>query len=175
MLLRSTVPAMESILDALAQTELNTVCVLPGLWDAKGDGDILGPTTCTRALHNLVADDAAEGIGLKISKNGGLSRGRRHLDICVAGVVPSACRRPRAPTSRLPRSCISETVPEKNLRCLLECWDMVPLKTADGACDVHDERVSAPTTPDLGGTPRLEALAEPVASYSLATGRGLHV
>jgi L-alanine-DL-glutamate epimerase-like enolase superfamily enzyme len=36
------------------------------------------------AVAMLVADDAAQGIGLKISKNGGLTRGRRHRDICIA-------------------------------------------------------------------------------------------
>lgn len=36
------------------------------------------------SIIQLVADDAAEGIGLKISKNGGLTRGRRHRDIALA-------------------------------------------------------------------------------------------
>lgn len=42
---------------------------------------------------------------------------------------------------------------------------MVTLKTADGAFDVHDGCVTAPSEPGLGITPRLDALGEPVASY----------
>jgi L-alanine-DL-glutamate epimerase-like enolase superfamily enzyme len=36
------------------------------------------------SIVQLIADDAAEGIGLKISKNGGLTRCRRQRDICIA-------------------------------------------------------------------------------------------
>jgi hypothetical protein len=36
------------------------------------------------SVVQLVADDAAEGIGLKISKNGGLTRCRRQRDVCVS-------------------------------------------------------------------------------------------
>ncbi len=40
--------------------------------------------TSDASIVHLIADDAADGIGLKISKNGGLTRGRRHRDICLA-------------------------------------------------------------------------------------------
>jgi len=36
------------------------------------------------SIAQLIADDAAEGIGLKISKTGGLTRGRRQRDMCIA-------------------------------------------------------------------------------------------
>jgi L-alanine-DL-glutamate epimerase-like enolase superfamily enzyme len=36
------------------------------------------------SVAQLVADDAAEGIGLKITKNGGLTGCRRQRDICIA-------------------------------------------------------------------------------------------
>ena len=38
----------------------------------------------------IVANDVADGIGLKISKAGGLTHGRRHRDICrAAGLTMS--------------------------------------------------------------------------------------
>ncbi|TPL36035.1 mandelate racemase/muconate lactonizing enzyme family protein [Mesorhizobium sp. B2-4-6] len=119
------------------------------------------------SLAGLVADDAAEGIGLKISKNGGLTRGRRHRDICVAaGYTISVQETTGSDIAFAAIVHLGQTVPEKNLRCLLECRDMVTLKTADGAFDVQDGRVTAPTTPGLGVIPRLDTLGEPVASYS---------
>ncbi|RWH32500.1 enolase C-terminal domain-like protein, partial [Mesorhizobium sp.] len=119
------------------------------------------------SLIGLVADDAAEGIGLKISKNGGLTRGRRHRDICVAaGYTVSVQETTGSDIAFAAIVHLGQTVPEKNLRCLLECRDMVTLKTADGAFDVQDGRVTAPTTPGLGVIPRLNTLGEPVASYS---------
>lgn len=36
------------------------------------------------SIVQLIAEDAADGIWLKISKNGGLTKGRRHRDICIA-------------------------------------------------------------------------------------------
>jgi cis-L-3-hydroxyproline dehydratase len=40
--------------------------------------------TDSASLAQMMADDAVEGIGLKISKNGGLTKGRRHRDMCIA-------------------------------------------------------------------------------------------
>ena len=119
------------------------------------------------AIVQIVGDDAAEGIGLKISKNGGLTRGRRHRDICIAaGLTVSVQETTGSDVAFAAIVHLGQTVPEKYLRCLLECRDMVSLKTADGPFEVRDGRVTAPTLPGLGIAPRLEALGEPVASYS---------
>lgn len=118
------------------------------------------------AISQLVGEDAAEGIGLKISKNGGLTRGRRHRDICVAaGYTVSVQETTGSDIAFAAIVHLGQTVPEKNLRCLLECRDMVTLKTADGDFEVREGRVVAPSSPGLGITPRLDALGVPVASY----------
>ena len=41
-------------------------------------------------IITVIAEDAVDGISLKISKNGGVTRGQRHRDICIAAglVVP---------------------------------------------------------------------------------------
>ncbi|KAJ4512357.1 hypothetical protein HRR83_006873 [Exophiala dermatitidis] len=53
---------------------------------------------------------------------------------------------------------MAQTIPERHLRCILESRDMVALKTADGDYQVHNGRITAPTTPGLGITPRLDVL-----------------
>ncbi len=118
------------------------------------------------SIIQLVADDAAEGIGLKISKNGGLTRGRRHRDIALAaGYTVSVQETAGSDIAFAAIVHLGQTVPEKNLRCVLESRDIVALKTADGPFDVKEGRVMAPTLPGLGITPRLDVLGEPVASY----------
>ena len=118
------------------------------------------------SIVQLIADDAAEGIGLKISKNGGLTRGRRHRDICLAaGYTVSVQETTGSDIAFAAIVHLGQTVPERYLRCLLESRDMVSLKTADGAFDVVEGRVVAPNTPGLGVKPRLEVLGEPVATY----------
>lgn len=118
------------------------------------------------AIAQLVSDDAAEGIGLKISKNGGLTRGRRHRDISVAaGYTVSVQETAGSDVAFAAIVHLGQTVPEKNLRCVLECRDIVKLKTADGDFTVRNGRVTAPTAPGLGIIPRLDVLGEPVASY----------
>lgn len=67
-----------------------------------------------RDIAFAVTHDVADGIGLKISKAGGLTRGRRHRDICqAAGMTVSVqdnrrlihrIRRHRAPRRHRPRS-----------------------------------------------------------------------
>ncbi|MDF3855287.1 mandelate racemase/muconate lactonizing enzyme family protein [Paracoccus sp. P2] len=118
------------------------------------------------SIIQLIADDAAEGIGLKISKNGGLTRGRRHRDICLAaGYTVSVQETTGSDIAFAAIVHLGQTVPERQLRCLLECRDMVSLKTADGAFGVEAGHVRAPNGPGLGVTPRLDVLGAPVASY----------
>jgi L-alanine-DL-glutamate epimerase-like enolase superfamily enzyme len=123
--------------------------------------------TSDASIVQLVAEDAAEGIGLKISKNGGLTHGRRHRDICLAaGYTISVQETTGSDIAFAAIVQLGQTVPERNLRCLLESRDMVSLKTADGDFDVSDGHVVAPDTPGLGIVPRLDVLGGPVASYS---------
>jgi L-alanine-DL-glutamate epimerase-like enolase superfamily enzyme len=123
--------------------------------------------TSDASIVQLIAEDAAEGIGLKISKNGGLTHGRRHRDICLAaGYTVSVQETTGSDIAFAAIVQLGQTVPERNLRCLLESRDMVALKTADGDFDVVNGRVIAPDTPGLGIVPRLDVLGVPVASYS---------
>jgi L-alanine-DL-glutamate epimerase-like enolase superfamily enzyme len=114
----------------------------------------------------LVAEDAAEGIGLKISKNGGLTRGRRHRDICIAaGLTMSVQETAGSEVAFAAIVHLGQTVPRRYLRSVLESRDIVSRRVADGDFPVVEGYVTAPGTPGLGITPRMDVLGLPVASY----------
>ncbi|KAL3485511.1 enolase C-terminal domain-like protein [Aspergillus germanicus] len=118
------------------------------------------------SILQLLADDAVEGIGMKISKNGGLTKCRRQRDMCIAaGYTFSVQDTVGSDISFAAIVHMAQTVPDRYLRCILETRDMVTLKTADGPFEVVDGRLRAPALPGLGVTPRMEVLGEPVASY----------
>lgn len=118
------------------------------------------------SIVQLISDDAAEGIGMKISKLGGLTKGRRQRDICLAaGYTMSVQDTVGSDFAFAAIVHLAQTIPERYLRCILESRDMVNVKTADGPFDVHNGRTTAPTLPGLGLTPRLDVLGNPVATY----------
>jgi L-alanine-DL-glutamate epimerase-like enolase superfamily enzyme len=129
---------------------------------------ILDELAITEAsIMQSIADDAAEGIGMKISKHGGLTKCRRLRDICLAaGYTLSVQDTVGSDISFAAIVHLAQTVPERYLRCILELRDMVTLKTADGPFDVIKGLVTAPNLPGLGIKPRLDVLGKPVASYS---------
>jgi cis-L-3-hydroxyproline dehydratase len=121
--------------------------------------------TSDASIVQLVAEDAAEGIGLKVSKSGGLTRGRRHRDICLAaGYTISVQEMTGSDIAFAAIVHLGQTIPKRNLRCVLESRDIVALKTADGDFEVSSGRVVAPDAPGLGVVPRLEVLSAAVAS-----------
>jgi cis-L-3-hydroxyproline dehydratase len=162
-MLRLLPPGLDFVLEAPCATYRECVSLrrrtnIPIIFDELATDDA--------SITQLVADDAAEGIGLKISKNGGLTRGRRHRDICVsAGYTVSVQETDGSDIAFAAIVHMGQTVPERNLRSVLECRDIVDLKTADGPFDVKNGRVTAPKLPGLGIMPRLDVLGEPVATY----------
>lgn len=131
---------------------------VPIIWDELALDD--------SSVIQLIAEDAAEGIGLKISKNGGLTRGRRQRDICLAaGYTMSVQETTGSDIAFAAIVHLGQTVPEKYLRCILECRDMVSVKTADGDFAVVDGCVQAPKVAGLGIVPRLELFNTPIATY----------
>lgn len=119
------------------------------------------------SIVRLIAEDAAEGIGMKISKMGGLTKGRRQRDICLAaGYTMSVQDTVGSDIAFAGIVHLAQTIPERYLRCILETRDMVNCKTADGAFVLHNGRTTAPTSPGLGIKPRLDVLGNPIASYT---------
>lgn len=162
-MLRLLPPGLDFVLEAPCPTWRECISLrrrtdVPMIWDELAVSD--------SSIVQLVADDAAEGIGLKISKNGGLTRCRRQRDICIAaGLTISVQETTGSDIAFAAIVQMGQTVPRRLLRSVLESRDMVSLKTADGDFPVTQGYVVAPTTPGLGIEPRLEVLGEPVASY----------
>ena len=99
----------------------------------------------------IVANDVADGIGLKISKAGGLTHGRRHRDICrAAGLTMSVQDTVGSAIAFAAIVHLGATVPTRLLRCVLNCDDMVAIRTAKFAAPVRDGGIVPPSLPGLG-------------------------
>lgn len=123
--------------------------------------------TNSSSVIQMIADEAAEGVNLKISKAGGLTKARRQRDILLAAGLTIGVQ----DTVGSDIACaaiihLSQTIPKRNFRCMLNTQDMVTLKTADIEHSFEDGFVTAPNVPGLGIKPRLDVLGEPVASYT---------
>jgi L-alanine-DL-glutamate epimerase-like enolase superfamily enzyme len=162
-MLRLLPPGLDFVLEAPCATWRECISLrrrtdVPMIWDELA--------THEASIVQLIADDAAEGIGLKISKNGGLTRCRRQRDICIAaGLTMSVQETAGSDIAFAAIVQMGQTIPERLLRSVLESRDMVSTKTADGDFPVIDGRVVASSQPGLGIVPRLDVLGKPVASY----------
>ncbi|MGO8080452.1 mandelate racemase/muconate lactonizing enzyme family protein [Rhizobium leguminosarum] len=163
-MLRLLPPGLDFVLEAPCATWRECISLrrrtdVPIIFDELATDDA--------SIVQLIGDDAAEGIGLKISKNGGLTRGRCQRDICLAaGYTVSVQETTGSDIAFAAIVHLGQTVPERNLRSVLECRDIVSVKTADGPFDVVNGLVKAPVLPGLGITPRLDVLGDPVATYA---------
>ena len=120
-------------------------------------------------LAFAVANDVADGIGLKISKAGGLTRGRRHRDICqAAGMTVSVQDTVGSSIAFAAIVHLGATVPARLLRCILNCEDMVTLQTAQFDVTRHDGgTINPPSAPGLGLKVHEEVLGSPAATWTV--------
>jgi L-alanine-DL-glutamate epimerase-like enolase superfamily enzyme len=131
---------------------------VPIYWDELATGEA--------ELVQIIAEDAADGIGLKITKSGGLTRSRRQRDMCVAaGYALSVQDTTGSDIAFAAIVHLAQTVPGRLLRCALDCRGITDKKTARGSFAVVEGTVAAPGEPGLGITPLPEVLGEPVAVY----------
>lgn len=161
--LRLLPPGLDFVFEAPCRTVRENASLrqrtdVPIMFDELATDDV--------SIAQLVATDAADGVGLKISKNGGLTQGRRQRDICLAaGYTISVQETTGSDIAFAAIVHLGQTVPARNLRSVLECREMVNVRTADGAFEVVDGCVTAPETPGLGITPRMDVLGDPIATY----------
>ncbi|MBO9403364.1 mandelate racemase/muconate lactonizing enzyme family protein [Shimia sp. R9_3] len=133
-------------------------CSVPIILDelAQEDGDIA----------QLLAVDIADGIGLKISKAGGLTHARRHRDICrAAGLTISVQDTVGSTLSAASIFHMGATVPTRLLRCVLDPRDMVTVQTGEFDAPIKDGGVLPPDDPGLGVTINKALVGMPVASW----------
>jgi len=123
---------------------------------AQNDEDII----------KIIADDTADGIGLKISKNGGLTHGRRQRDICIAaGLSMSVQDTWGSVISFAAITHLGQSVPTRLLRCLLDVRDTTTVETATFDAPIIDGGVLAPKSAGLGIDVNRGVLGEPIAVY----------
>lgn len=161
--LRLLPPGLDFVLEAPCATwrecqSLRRRTDVPIYMDELADSDA--------AFIRAVADDAADGINLKISKSGGLTKARRQRDIALAaGYALSVQDTTGSDIAFAAIVHLGQTVPEKFLRCVLDCREITTKQTASGDFQVVDGCVSAPEVPGLGIEPDRDALGQPVARY----------
>lgn len=115
---------------------------------------------------NAAATDVAVGIGLKISKAGGLTAGRRQRDICRAGGLTISVQDTVGSAIAFAGILqLGATVPEQNLRCVLNCADMVTVETGTIDAQFTAEGVLPGRSPGLGITVKEDVLGSPVATW----------
>lgn len=119
-------------------------------------------------LIHAISTDACDGVGLKISKQGGLTRMRRQREIAGAGgLVMSIQDTVGSEISFATILHMAQSTPVHLLRCALDPRAMVSLSVADFDAKIKDGGAIAPNAPGLGIKPKLEVLGKPVASYNV--------
>ncbi|MDL5159805.1 mandelate racemase/muconate lactonizing enzyme family protein [Actinomycetospora termitidis] len=159
-LLRLLPPRLDFVLEAPCATwretrSLRPRCPYPIVVDELGqtDGDI--------AL--AAGEDLADGIGLKVSKAGGLTPGRRHRDVArSAGLTISVQDTVGSSLAYAAILHLGATVPPRLLRGVLNCEDMVTVHVAGLDVRVTADGVLPGDTPGLGATVDREVLGAPV-------------
>ncbi|MER8437223.1 mandelate racemase/muconate lactonizing enzyme family protein [Mesorhizobium sp. M1312] len=162
-MLRLLPQGLDFVLEAPCATIRETMslrkrCAYPIVIDelAQLDGDIAF----------IVANDLADGIGLKIAKAGGLTRGRRHRDICcAAGLTMSVQDTAGSAIAFASIVHLGATVPTRLLRCVANTDDMVTLKTATFHGRFADGGVIPPDLPGLGIEVDRTVLGDPLTIW----------
>jgi L-alanine-DL-glutamate epimerase-like enolase superfamily enzyme len=162
-MLRLLPPGLDFVLEAPCASWRETIslrrrCNVPIIIDelAQHDEDIA----------QIIAGDVADGIGLKISKCGGLTHGRRQRDLArAAGLTMSVQDTVGSAIAFAAIVHLGQTVPERWLRCILDTRDMVTTVTAAFNAPVVDGGVVAPAAPGLGIVVDRDVLGEPIQRW----------
>lgn len=119
------------------------------------------------AILRAVTEDAVDGIGLKISTSGGLTRGRRHRDMCLAAGLPLSVQATTGSEIAFAALAhLGQTVPPEMLRCVLDPTHLLRVQTAKFNADVSDGMVTLSDAPGLGLQVDRDVLGDPIATYS---------
>ncbi|WP_427005444.1 mandelate racemase/muconate lactonizing enzyme family protein [Pseudarthrobacter sp. H2] len=162
-MLRMLPPGLDFVLEAPCATWRETMslrqrCPYPIVVDelAQQDAD----------LSWAVAHDVADGFGLKISKAGGLTPGRRQRDIArAAGLTFSVQDTVGSAIAFAAITHLAATVPVRLLRCILNVEDMVTLETARFNAIRGDGGILPPEAPGLGIEVNEAVLGDAVAVW----------
>ena len=114
-------------------------------------------------LLRAQADLAADGVNLKISKLGGLTRTRQARDLCLSlGLAMTLEDSWGGDVATATIAHLAQSTPPELLFTSTDFNSYVTVKTADGAPERRNGRLSASRQPGLGVTPRMDVLGDPV-------------
>lgn len=117
-------------------------------------------------LIHAIANDSCDGVGLKVSKQGGVTPMIRQRSIAAAaGMVMSVQDTVGSEVSFAAILHIAQSTPRHLLRCALDPRAMVGTSTARFDAPLRDGGAKAPDVPGLGVTPDMGVLGDPVATY----------
>lgn len=150
---------LEAPCSSWAETQsLRQRCSVPLMLDelAQTDEDII----------QAISQNTCDGIGLKISKQGGLSPALRQMHICrAAGLVVSVQDTTGSDIAFAAVLHLAQATPRSILRCALDTRSMVAQSTATFDAPIKDGGAEAPATSGLGISPDLAVMGEPIAVY----------
>ena len=116
----------------------------------------------------ILSENAADGFGLKITKNGGLTHARRQRDIAIAGGLTLSVQDTVGSTLSFAAILhMGHSVPSSLLRCVLDVRDMVTRPLGHFAAVHSADGWQAPDLPGLGVEMDTHNLPAPIASWSL--------
>ncbi len=120
-------------------------------------------------LMTAISQDACDGVGLKISKQGGLTAARRQREICrAAGLVTSIQDTTGSEVAFAAILHCAQSTPRWMLRCALDTRSMVAQSSAELDAPIQNGGALAPALPGLGVVPDMDALGSPIAVYGEA-------
>ena len=118
------------------------------------------------SIRNIIADDVADGIGLKISKAGGLTRGRRQRDMALAaGLTMSVQDTVGSEISLAAILHLGQTIPAQYLNCVLDVRSMTTARVAQIDAPVIEGGIKAPSQAGLGIVPDMDLLGDPIMTF----------
>ena len=119
-------------------------------------------------IIHAIHTDACDGLGLKISKQGGLTRTKRQREIARAsGMVASIQETVGSDIAFAAILHMAQSTPQKMLRCALDTRSMVSVTTAQFDAPIKNGGTQAPQQAGLGIKPDMEVLGEPIATYAI--------
>ncbi|MEM8812536.1 MAG: mandelate racemase/muconate lactonizing enzyme family protein [Pseudomonadota bacterium] len=159
-MLRALPEGLDFVLEAPCATWRETIslrqrCSVPIVLDelAENDAD----------LAMLLSHDVADGVGLKITKAGGLARARRHRDLCSAAGLTMSVQDTTGSTLAFAAIVhMGATVPTRLLRCILDTRDIIPFQVGSFDAPVEAGGVLPPSKPGLGVTVNRNLIGDPV-------------
>ncbi len=127
------------------------------------DESIDGMATLLRAC----GDQAMDAVNIKISKFGGLTMAKQARDLCVSlGIAMTIEDSWGGDITTAAIAHLAHSTPPQFLFTATDFNSYVTVSTAEGAPQRKEGKLTAPTKPGLGTTPRMEVLGEPVVDVT---------